>query len=389
MVTLYSMRRSGNCYKVRLALAQLGIDYDLREVDILQGETRTPEFLAMNPSGHVPLLQVAPGRFLPESNAILWFLAEGTHLLSNDPVERAATLQWMFFEQHALEPNASAPHGSWLVLVKGGRDLQQHALEDWMEEGYRSLGVMEQHLSKQDFLADGHYSIADIALYAYTHIAHECDFDLSRYPSVRAWLKRVASQANHVAMDWHPTAAIAAARTKSLQSNRRLDVGVLDDLRPFGDVGLDDLARHDLRRVGSPDRARSCAKRSRMSGMSVIRNRRLVRPSSTIAGFGVPAGAIRPNHEVASKPGKPDSATVGRFGITDERFNDVTARPRNWPSRTIGMIEPMFCSVMVTRPPITSVNTAPRYGTWTMSTWARLLSNSPAMCCGVPVPGEA
>lgn len=210
MYTLYSMRRSGNCYKVRLALAQLGIGYDLREVDILQGETRTPEFLAMNPSGHVPLLQVAPQRFLPESNAILWFLAEGTHLLSNDPVERASTLQWMFFEQHALEPNLGAAY-FWLALVKGGRDLQQHALEDWMQEGYRSLGVMEQHLSKQDFLADGRYSIADIALYAYTHLAHQCDFDLSPYPAVRAWLKRVVAQRDHVAMDWHPAVAAMTA----------------------------------------------------------------------------------------------------------------------------------------------------------------------------------
>src|SRR5262245_36479130 len=196
MYTLYSMQRSGNCYKVRLALAQLRVPYRLVEIDILQGESRTPEFLAMNPSGHVPLLEVAPGKFLPESNAILWYLAEGTHLLSNDPIERAATLQWMFFEQHALEPNLGAAW-FWLVLVRGGRDLQQHALEDWMEEGYRSLGVMEKHLSKQDFLSDGKYSIADIALYAYTHVAHECDYDLARFPAVRDWLARVAAQPSH------------------------------------------------------------------------------------------------------------------------------------------------------------------------------------------------
>ena len=211
MYTLYSMRRSGNCYKVRLALAQLGLAHELVEVDILQGETRTPEFLAMNPSGHVPLLKVAPGKYLPESNAILWYLAEGTPLLSDDPVERAATLQWMFFEQHALEPKLGAAW-FWLVLVKGGRELQQHALEDWMEEGYRSLGVMEKHLSKQDFLADDHYSIADIALYAYTHVAEHCDFNISEFPAVRDWLDRVAAQPNHISMDWHPSAAMVAAQ---------------------------------------------------------------------------------------------------------------------------------------------------------------------------------
>ncbi len=200
MHTLYSMRRSGNCYKVRLALSQLRIPHGLVEVDILKGETHTPEFLAKNPSGHVPLLQVGPDRYLPESNAILWFLAEGTPLLSDDPVERAATLQWMFFEQHALEPNLGAAW-FWLVLVKGGRELQRHSVEEWLEEGYRALGVMEEHLSRQDFLADGRYSIADIALYAYTHLAPQCDYDLSRFPAIRDWLARVAAQPRHVAMD--------------------------------------------------------------------------------------------------------------------------------------------------------------------------------------------
>lgn len=208
MYTLYSMRRSGNCYKVRLALAQLWIAHEQIEIDILQGESRTPEFLAMNPSGHVPLLKVAPGKYLPESNAILWYLAEGTALLSDDPIERAATLQWMFFEQHALEPNLGAAW-FWLVLVRGGRELQQHALEDWMEEGYRSLGVMEKHLAGRQFLAGERYSIADIALYAYTHLAHDCGYDLAGFPAVRSWLQRVASQAHHVAMDGPPPAIAA------------------------------------------------------------------------------------------------------------------------------------------------------------------------------------
>src|SRR6185503_13685156 len=170
MYTLYSMRRSGNCYKVRLALAQLDIPHELIEIDILKGETRTPEFLAMNPSGHVPLLQVGRDRHIAESNAILWYVAGGTPLVPEDRVDRAEMLQWMFFEQHSLEPNLGAAY-FWLTLVRGGRELQQHALEDWMEEGYRALGVMDKHLARNRFVAAGQYTIADIALYAYTHVA--------------------------------------------------------------------------------------------------------------------------------------------------------------------------------------------------------------------------
>ncbi len=212
MYTLYSMRRSGNCYKVRLALAQLDIPHELIEIDILKGDTRTPEFLAMNPSGHVPLLKAAPGRYIAESNAILWYIAGNTPLFpETDRAERAEMLQWMFFEQHSLEPNIGAAY-FWLALVKGGRELQQHALEDWMQEGYRALGVMEKHLANRQFFAANRYSIADIALYAYTHLAHQCDYDLAGFPAVRGWLDRVAAQPNHVAMDWQPAQAMAAAQ---------------------------------------------------------------------------------------------------------------------------------------------------------------------------------
>ena len=203
MYTLYSMQRSGNSYKVRLALAHLGLDYRLVEVDILKGESRTPEFLAKNPNGQVPLLEVMPGRFIAESNAILWYVARSTALAPEDPIDRADALQWMFFEQHSLEPNIGAAY-FWLALVKGGRELQQHALEDWMEEGYRSLGVMENHLKHHRYFAAGHYTVADIALYAYTHLAHECDFDLAQFPSIRAWIDRVAAEPSHVAMHAQP-----------------------------------------------------------------------------------------------------------------------------------------------------------------------------------------
>jgi glutathione S-transferase len=203
------MQRSGNCYKVRLALAQLGVPHDLVEIDILKGESHTPDFLAKNPSGQIPLLEISPGEYLAESNAILWFLGEKSHLVPSGPAARAATLQWMFFEQHANVPNVGAAY-FWLALVKGGRDLQQHAIDDWMEEGNRAFAVMEKHLAGNAFFAGDTYSVADIALYAYTHTAHECDFDLSRFGAIRAWLDRVSAQSNHVPMAWQPITAAAA-----------------------------------------------------------------------------------------------------------------------------------------------------------------------------------
>ena len=149
------------------------------------------------------------GRYIAESNAILWYVAGGSTLAPEDRIGRAEALQWMFFEQHSLEPNIGAAY-FWLTLVKGGRDLKQHAFEDWMEQGYRALGVMEMHLAKHDLFVDGRFSIADIALYAYTHLAERCDFNLARYPAVRAWLARVAAEPGHVAIDWQP-APLAAA----------------------------------------------------------------------------------------------------------------------------------------------------------------------------------
>src|ERR1700688_2006177 len=209
MYTLYSMQRSGNSYKVRLALARLGIPYRLVEIHIMQGESRTPEFLAKNPSGQVPLLEVAPNRHLAESNAILWYVAGGTALAPEDRIERAEALQWMFFEQHSLEPNIGAAY-FWLALIKGGRDLQSHALEDWMENGDRALGVMEMHLGKYPFFVANRFTIADIALYAYTHVANQCDFDLTRFPAVRDWLDRIAAEPGYVSMEWQPEQLAAA-----------------------------------------------------------------------------------------------------------------------------------------------------------------------------------
>jgi glutathione S-transferase len=201
MYKLYSMQRSGNSYKVRLALALLNAPYRAIEIDILRGESRTPDFLAKNPSGQVPLLEVGEGRYLAESNAILWYVAGGTPLAPESRIERAEALQWMFFEQHALEPNIGAAY-FWLALVKGGRDLQTHALEDWMERGYGALQVMENHLKTHEYFAAGQLTVADIALYGYTHVADRCDYDLATFPAIRGWLRRVEQTPGFVTMDW-------------------------------------------------------------------------------------------------------------------------------------------------------------------------------------------
>ena len=203
MYKLYSMQRSGNSYKVRLALAMLKASYQAIEVDILRGETRTPDFLAKNPSGQVPVLEVDDNRYISESNAILWYIAIGTPLAPENRLDRADALQWMFFEQHALEPNIGAAY-FWLCLVRGGRDLQTHALDDWMERGHAALQVMENHLTHQDFFADGRITVADIALYAYTHLAEQCDFHLDPFPAIRRWLTRVEQAPHFVTMDWRP-----------------------------------------------------------------------------------------------------------------------------------------------------------------------------------------
>ena len=203
MLKLHAMQSSGNSYKVRLLLARLGLPFDLIDVDLLRGENRTPDFLMKNPEGRVPLLELPGGRYLPESNAILFYLADGTPLLPNDPLGRAEALRWMFFEQHSVD--SSIGHARfWLKLVRGGRDLRTHDIDRWLEEGYAALGVMERHLARRPFFIDGTLSVADIALYAHTHLAHEGDFDLHPFPAVCEWLKRVEAQPGHVAIDWRP-----------------------------------------------------------------------------------------------------------------------------------------------------------------------------------------
>jgi len=195
MLRLYDYYDSGNGYKVRLALAQLAIPYRLIEVDIDKGETRTAEFLAMNPNGRIPLLALENGAYLAESNAILCYLAEGTRLMPGDALERAHILQWLFFEQYSHEPNVATAR-YWLR-----HDLLTSAREPLFAQkrlaGYAALAVMENHLATRDFFVGG-YSIADIALYAYTHVAEQGGFDLARFPAVTAWLERVRGQPGYV-----------------------------------------------------------------------------------------------------------------------------------------------------------------------------------------------
>ena len=198
MLTVYGMSDSGNSYKVKLALEQLGLRYRWVQVDTNRGETRTPEFLARNPNGKVPTLELEDGACLPESNAILNYLAEGTPLLPRDRLGRARVLQWMFFEQYSHEPYVAVARSILRYLPP---DSPRRAeLPRLHERGRHALSVMDQHLEKEGWFAAGCYSIADIALYAYTHCAAEGGFDLKNYPVVAAWLGRVASQPGHVPM---------------------------------------------------------------------------------------------------------------------------------------------------------------------------------------------
>jgi glutathione S-transferase len=199
MLTLYDFMESGNGYKVRLLLAQLGLPFRLVECDILNGATRTPQFLARNPNGRIPTLELADGACLAESGAILWYLAEGTRFAPPDRLQRAQTLQWMFFEQYSHEPYIAVAR-FWRHHVPDLSPLQLLDLPERMKKGHAALGVMEGHLATRDYFVGGRYGLADIALYAYTHVAHEGGFALDAYPHVRAWLGRVAAQPGHVAI---------------------------------------------------------------------------------------------------------------------------------------------------------------------------------------------
>jgi glutathione S-transferase len=198
-VLLYDSPVSGNCYKVRLLLAHLGIPYERRRVDVVDRTSR-PELLGgLNPALRVPTLVLDDGRPLGESGAILWYFGEGTRFVPEDRYERAQVLQWMFFEQYDHEP-AIAVARFWLAY-SGRPEAFADRLEERTAAGNRALGAMERHLDGREFLVGDGLSLADIALYAYTHVAHEGGFDLDAYPAVLAWIARVAAEPGHVPID--------------------------------------------------------------------------------------------------------------------------------------------------------------------------------------------
>ncbi|MFP6774786.1 MAG: glutathione S-transferase family protein [Alphaproteobacteria bacterium] len=196
MLLLHDNLGSGNAYKVRLMLSHLETPFKRIEYVVTLGETRTADFMALSPDGRVPLLEFPDGRLLPQSNAILFFLSQGTDYLPTGAFAQAQVLQWMFFEQYSHEPNiAVARH--WLHYLDP-EDLDREQLAEKQRKGYHALDVMEGRLAGSDFLVGAGYSIADMALYAYTHVADEAEMELDNYPGIRCWLDRVADQPGHV-----------------------------------------------------------------------------------------------------------------------------------------------------------------------------------------------
>lgn len=196
MLTLYDFLSSGNGYKCRLLLHQLSMPYTRVELDILKGETRTPEFLARNPNGRVPALELPDGTVLAESNAILFYLADDTPFLPEERLGRAQALQWLFFEQYSHEPFIAVAR--FIEHFLPADHPRRNELPRLHQGGHAALAVMERHLEVMPFFVAGRYSIADIGLYAYTHVAHEGGFDLGPYPAVRAWLARVEGQPRYI-----------------------------------------------------------------------------------------------------------------------------------------------------------------------------------------------
>jgi glutathione S-transferase len=199
-VLLYNSAVSGNCYKVRLLLAQLGLEYETVELSVVDRSNRAEVLGDLNPGLRVPTLVLDDGRPIAESNAILWYFADGTRFVPVDTYERAQVLQWQFFEQYQHEPSIAVAR---FLIAYSELPLEQYAerLPGLLKSGYAALDAMERHLTGREFFVGQRYSIADISLYAYTHVAHEGDFDLEPYPAIRAWIGRVATQPGHTPID--------------------------------------------------------------------------------------------------------------------------------------------------------------------------------------------
>ena len=202
MMTVYDYLDSGNGYKVRLLNALTRRDYRWVELDILAGATRTTSFLGKNANGRIPTLELENGVCLPESNAILWYLGEGTRFVPDDRLQRAQVLQWMFFEQYSHEPYVATPR---FILRHLEADSPRRAeLPRRLEQGRAALAVMDGHLAARRYFVAERYTIADIALYAYTHVAGEEQLDLAPYANVRAWLTRIAAEPGHIPITLRP-----------------------------------------------------------------------------------------------------------------------------------------------------------------------------------------
>jgi glutathione S-transferase len=198
-VRLYNSQLSGNCWKVRQLLALRGIPYERIELDVIDRSNRREVLGGKNPALRVPTLELDNGQHLAESNAIIWYLADGTPYVPTGPLERARVLQWMFFEQYEVEPNLGVAR-FWISIL-GEREQYAAELEGKWAAGNRALAALEEHLDGREWLVGDAFSIADVSLYGYTHVAEEGGFDLGQYPAVRAWLDRVATQPGHIPME--------------------------------------------------------------------------------------------------------------------------------------------------------------------------------------------
>jgi glutathione S-transferase len=198
-VLLYNSAVSGNCYKVRLLAAQLGLPLELHELSVVDRSNRAEVLGDLNPARRVPTLVLDDGRPLAESNAILWYLGDGTEYVPDDRYERAQVLQWQFFEQYQHEPSIAVVR--FLIAYSGEAEKHAERIREQTANGYTALDAMERHLAGHTYLVGERYTIADISLYAYTHVAHEGGFDLGPYPATRAWLERVAGQPDHITID--------------------------------------------------------------------------------------------------------------------------------------------------------------------------------------------
>jgi glutathione S-transferase len=197
LLRLYDSPLSGNSYKVRLVLAHLGCDYERIELDLSKGEARNPAFLAKNPNGRVPLLELESGAHIAESNAIVYYLAQGSPYFPEDPVAAAQVMSWMFFEQNTLEPHLA---GARFLLRFSGKTTQNESVIKRQQRAETALMLMELHLSVRPYFVGSYYTIADICLYAYTHLAEEAELSLKGYPAIQNWVERVTQQPGYIAM---------------------------------------------------------------------------------------------------------------------------------------------------------------------------------------------